>query len=93
MESTSGDHDRAPRMTAGLEIREIGDEVFVHDQSAGKLHVLNPVAGAILQLCDGIHSPGAIASEISRKTGEDPSVVEADLTEILAEFGTLGLIA
>jgi PqqD family protein of HPr-rel-A system len=81
-----------PKHVDGLEIRTVGAEVLVHDPAQAKVHVLNPTAGAILELCDGTRSPQAIAGEIARAYGADPARVEGDLVNVLGDFERLKLL-
>jgi PqqD family protein of HPr-rel-A system len=81
-----------PKKIPELETSTVGDEVLVHDSAHGKVHVLNAVAGRILELCDGTAAPSEIAARVSREFGADPSVVERDVTAMLEEFGSLQLL-
>ena len=82
-----------PTKAENLEIRKVGDEVLVHDPAHGKVHVLNAIAGAILELCDGTRTSAEIASSIAAATGADLAVVSRDLAAILQEFSSLQIVA
>lgn len=81
-----------PTMVQGLEIRKVGDEVLVHDTAQQKVHVLNDVAGRIMELCDGTRSNAAIASQVSAETGADLAIVGPDVDAIVAQFLDLNLL-
>ena len=81
-----------PKKVDHLEIRTVGDEVLVHDVANGKVHVLNQVAGRVLELCDGAHSPPEIAGVIAGQTGEDIAVVGPDVDAVLEQFASFELL-
>ena len=81
-----------PTKVSALELRTIGDEVLVHDPTHEQVHVLNGIAGRILELCDGSRSAEAIARDVSSATGADFARVNADVEAILAQFATLKLL-
>lgn len=81
-----------PKMADNMTIKLVGDEVLVHDVDSGKVHVLNEVAGYVLQRCDGTQAAAAIAGALAAETGADIAIVGPDVDRILAEFATLGLL-
>jgi PqqD family protein of HPr-rel-A system len=81
-----------PTQCAGLEIRKAGNEVLVHDPAGGQVHVLNEVAGRILELCDGTRPQAQISAAIVAETNADAAIVEPDVAAILERFRALGLL-
>jgi hypothetical protein len=81
-----------PARTNELEIRNVDDQVLVHDAAHDKVHVLNRTAGTVLQLCDGTLSSTEIAHVLSDATGTDIAIVIRDVDAIVREFGTLELV-
>ncbi|MBC5811522.1 MAG: HPr-rel-A system PqqD family peptide chaperone [Candidatus Eremiobacteraeota bacterium] len=82
-----------PTKVQGLEIRAVGDEVLVHDEPRGKVHVLNATAGAILEWCDGTRSTSDIAAGMAERYDIDAARAAHDAELILAEFRRLELLA
>ena len=64
----------------------------MHDTLHEQVHVLNPIAAQILDLCDGETAPATIAGRLSREYGADPLVVERDVDAMLAQFESLRLL-
>ena len=62
-----------PQALTTLEIRKVGDEWLVHDPNNDKLHVLNPTAGKILELCDGTRTAADIVTILRDEMGADPA--------------------
>ncbi len=81
-----------PKAVDWLEVREVGDEVVVHDRHTEKIHVLNATAGRVLGTCDGRHSLAQIALELARGTDVEPARVREDVEQIVATFVQLGVI-
>lgn len=81
-----------PKKVDQLEIRTVGGEVLVHDVATGKVHVLNEVAGRVLELCDGSRSAQAIAEDIAGATGEDIAIVGPDVDAVLEQFASFELL-
>jgi len=81
-----------PRAAEKLEIRVVGGESLVHDQTNGKVHVLNSTAAKILELCDGSRSSDDIARLISDETHADMQLVAGDVAAIIRQFENLGLV-
>jgi hypothetical protein len=82
-----------PAKTTGIEIRKIGDDVLVHDPAHEKVHVLNKMAGHVLELCDGEHSPSEIARSLSDATGAQIALVTRDVEAVLGDFFALKLLS
>jgi hypothetical protein len=81
-----------PTQTNGLEIRKAGSEVLVHHAAGGQVHVLNEVAGRILELCDGTRSEPEIVAAIVGETGAETAIVGPDVAVILNRFRELDLL-
>ena len=81
-----------PKKIAGLEMSSVGNEVLVHDSSHGKVHVLNAIAGRILDLCTGENTPERIADVLSSEYRADATVVRRDVDALLVEFASLQLL-
>jgi hypothetical protein len=62
-------------------------ETFLYDRQADVIHVLNPTALAVWELCDGAHSPAQIAGYLATHfagvpEGEADGAVRALLTTL-----------
>ena len=62
-------------------------ETFLYDRSADLIHVLNPTALAVWELCDGAHSPDQIAGNLTANfagvpAGEADGAVRAALATL-----------
>ncbi len=81
-----------PGRTAGLTVRVVDGDVLVHDAVHEKVHVLNPTAGRVLELCDGAHSLQDIARSLCDATGAPFAAVSADVDAIVRDFARLKLV-
>jgi len=83
-----------PHKKQGLirEEMEGADEVIFVDDVSGSNFAMNRMAAIILELCDGEHTPAAIAGIIAESLAADPEQVTADTEAILTEFSAYGLI-
>jgi hypothetical protein len=81
-----------PVRTNELEIRNVDDQVLVHDAAHDKVHVLNRTAGIVLKMCDGTLSSTEIARVLSDATGTDIAVVTRDVDAVVLDFATLQLV-
>jgi PqqD family protein of HPr-rel-A system len=75
----------------GLEFQEAGDEVLVHDPTAGRIHVLNRSAATLLRLCDGSPAESLVDALMPDDTF-DRARVQADVMNALEKFLELGLV-
>jgi hypothetical protein len=48
-------------------------ETFLYDRHADVIHVLNPTALAVWELCDGAHSPEQIAAHLAASFADVPA--------------------
>jgi len=81
-----------PVKTKELEIRNVDDQVLVHDAAHDKVHVLNRTAAIVLNMCDGTRSSTDIAHALSEATGTDISLVIEDVKTIVSDFASLQLV-
>ena len=66
---------------------------MLYDPRSESIHVLNPPAAVIWQLCDGEHNVEAIIADLSRAfAGTEAADLRADVAETLHTFRTLGLL-
>jgi hypothetical protein len=79
-------------LKAPLVAREVDGDLVLHDRRSGSMHRLNAVAGFIWQLCDGVHDPAAITSEVAAVFGKRPADVAQEVDNVLARFTDIGLI-
>ena len=70
----------------------MGSDTLVHDERAGKVHVLNSSAAQILALCNGMHNAEDIALVMSRQTGRPRDQMIQDVSRALRIFEELDLI-
>jgi PqqD family protein of HPr-rel-A system len=83
--------DRTVR-AADVEARAAGDDVIVLDRSAERVHVLNKIAGEILQRCRNVTTPASLTAYVCERYDVDAAVAEADVGAILATLASLGLV-
>lgn len=83
-----------PTRRAGIQAKPLHDELVLYDTGGSAIHVLNPTAAAVWNLCDGAHSldeiAAALAVAFAVAPGED---VRGDVRRILAEFAAKALLA
>lgn len=79
--------DLKPVRISGIKIEEIGKEAVLYSSSQKSIHVLNPTARLIWELCDGDHTLSDIEKEIRRRFAvpEDLDVM-GDIRRTLAVF-------
>ncbi len=70
----------------------IGQQLFLHDESAGQVHCLNGGAAIIWLLCDGKRDVEGIASEIASTYGLSERNVLTEVQETLTQFQSLNLL-
>jgi PqqD family protein of HPr-rel-A system len=81
-----------PVTLSGLHVRTVGDDVLVHDEAGGRVHVLNATAGTVLRACDGTRSEAAIAAMLAAEYGIDIATAATDVAAVIADFRRLGLL-
>jgi hypothetical protein len=74
-------------------VNELGDQTILYNTNRKAIHVLNPTARLIWDLCDGEHSlqdmEQTMRSNFSIPREQD---VYADILRILDEFASKGLV-
>lgn len=64
---------RRPIREPDILIQDLGTETLLYNAELGTIHILNPTAKRIWELCDGKHTPVAIAQAI-RSSFDVPDV-------------------
>lgn len=83
---------RKPKLRSDLLTREVEDEFLVYEPEGGEVYLMNPMAAAILELCDGSRDAAAIAAEILDVLEADPQTVQADVERALEELSEKKLL-
>jgi hypothetical protein len=79
--------DLKPVRISGIKIEEIGKEAVLYSSNQKSIHVLNPTARLIWELCDGQHTPEDIEKEIRRRFAVSEGFdVMGDIRRTLAVF-------
>jgi hypothetical protein len=82
-----------PVRKSDISIKDIGDETLLYNIDEEAIHILNPTAQLIWELCDGVHTVADIEQTIrtnfSVPAGHD---VTADIQRTLAVFTDKGLL-
>jgi hypothetical protein len=76
-----------PRRRSDLTFQRAGQDTLLYDPVADAVHVLNPTAWAIWELCDGQYTPDEMAACL--RTRFAPSLdydVSADVAALLTTF-------
>jgi PqqD family protein of HPr-rel-A system len=82
-----------PLRRGDVESTSLDDQWLLLDRASGNLHVLNATAGRVWALCDGEHSPSAIAERLRVEFAIAPSKdATADVVALLADLRQLGLL-
>lgn len=78
----------------GVVARNLGDECLLYDEDGGAIHVLNPIAEFVWNLCDGTRTEADLEAAV-REGYEVPegSDVSGDIASILDEFEQLSVLA
>ena len=72
--------------------RTVDDEVVILDVGTGHYFGLNDVGALVWSLLDGDHDHEAIVDAITSDFDVDAATASADLTELLTELSSAGLI-
>lgn len=86
------DEEARPRLARGVRLKADatrGGHVLLAPE---RVVAANASAAAILELCDGTRSPGAIAALLAERYGADPDRVAADVRTVLADLAGKRLI-
>jgi hypothetical protein len=83
-----------PLRKEGVLLEKLEDECLLYDENQMKLHVLNPVAGFVWEMCDGATSISDMEEKV-RENFEVPGEVtlKEDLLDIIREFADLELLS
>lgn len=82
-----------PRARVDIRSVDLGSELIVYDERTRQVHVLNPTARRIWQLCDGTHQIEDIVAEIARLFPQAPvDTVESDVRSTLDELDGQGVV-
>jgi hypothetical protein len=84
--------DAMPQRAPGLEVRSAGSEQLVQSSATGHVHVLNALAGLVLQRCDGATPLERIVDDIVATTEVDRARAERDVLSVCADFRAKALI-
>jgi len=82
-----------PRQNSNVLTTQAGDDAVLNDPRTRTVHLLNRTAAAVWKLCNGQHTPDAIAQSIKTQfsipVAQD---VDADLRALLARLNQSGLL-
>lgn len=81
-----------PRRKGEAWVQREGDRTAVFNPETGVLHLLNPSALAIWELCDGDTTPGEMAEAIAEITGLEEDTTVGDVESTLNSLEEAGLI-
>lgn len=73
-------------------MQRAADSLVLLDPSNGKYFALDDVGAQVWELCDGTRDIPAIVAAICAEYEAEPTQVEADVRELLAELETEGLV-
>ena len=74
--------------------KKLGHETVLYDQETRAIHVLNPTAILVWELCDGQHSPEEIEHSLRAEfRAEEKAGVLEDVAHIIERFHAEGLLA
>ena len=87
------EHTWHPQVRDDVVFRKTGDDWLVYDPVTDDLHVLNLAAALVWSLCTGERTPDAIRDEVRDAFGLEETPHDFDVSEILDEFQSTGLLA
>jgi PqqD family protein of HPr-rel-A system len=73
-------------------MRRGSDDTAVYNPDTGTLHLLNPSAMAIWELCDGETTVEEMAVAVAELTGASTDAAESDVSAALAQLQNAGLV-
>jgi len=85
-------NDQCPVRTPGVAVKDRASEPALVDQDGNSAARLNDTALAIWDLCDGTTTIDEMITAVVELCGDPPDVVRADVDQVLAALGKLGLI-
>lgn len=82
-----------PIRKEGVLPRQVGSEWILYDTESGGVHVINPTAAKIWDLCDGAHTPADMET-VLRETYDAPesTPVGEQVLDILAQFAQMQVV-
>jgi hypothetical protein len=81
-----------PRQSEQVAARTIEGAAYLVDPRTSTFFELNPVATRIWELCDGTHSVGDIAAELTKEFEVDTDTAMRDVRSTMDEFTRIGLV-
>jgi hypothetical protein len=85
--------DIKPLGKANIKVEDIGKEAVLYSSDQKAIHVLNPTARLIWELCDGDHTIGQMEQEIRRRFAvPDGHDVGADIQRTLEVFAAKDIL-
>jgi radical SAM protein with 4Fe4S-binding SPASM domain len=81
-----------PKRKDGFVVEEVENDLVVADFSRSQMHVLNPVAAAVWDMCDGRHTVEEMAELVAAHFPIPLADVCRDVACILGEFGAKDLV-
>ena len=82
-----------PLHKTNLILKDIGDEFLIYSAEHKEIHVINPTAQLIWNMCDGDHSLSDIEQEIRARFSIPPERdITGDIQSTLNIFRTKGLL-
>jgi hypothetical protein len=72
--------------------RRIGDEIVVIKDDGLGLHILNPTAAIIWEMCSVENTVEQIVASLCKRFDVDPDEANTDVSEMLHKLADLGLL-
>ena len=76
----------------GVTCERVGGEGILHDDLAGRVHVLNASATRVWELCSGSPTVAELTESLARSYELAPADVRADVLKVLTELRARGLL-
>ena len=84
--------DSKPKRKGIPVVEEMDDDLLVADFGESQLHILNPTAAAVWDMCDGQYTAEQMADLLAGHFGLPVEDVQDDVVKMLGEFHEKGLI-
>jgi hypothetical protein len=82
-----------PRRRAGISAENFGPDTLIMPSDSDRVHFLNETAQHVWTLCDGTHTPDAMAAALRERFAVGEGVdVSADVRTILAALAAARLL-
>ena len=82
--------DQSPLLRADLIVRQIEEDFVIYDPITDSTAFLNLAAAAVLELCNGHHTPEEIESEVAQFFALQADAIASDVQTALASFDSHG---